>query len=279
MLTRRRGLIFAPFLFMFLACSQSSAQSPKDAEAMRKELEALKAQQAEMQKSLEEIREFLRAATGGRFGAPSLVNSTFDISGLPARGDAKAPVTLIEVSDYHCPFCRRHVQQTQPRIYSELVDKGKVRHVFVHYPIAQLHPDALPVARSGALRQRSGQVLGDAHQAVRHAAEECGTAHGPGAGDGARRDRVPRVPRLGQARQGGRGERRSHLEDERERHADVLRRAHRRRQGHHRQDRRGRAAVRGVQERGRRGPQGSSASRVHHQASASAASRAGTAST
>jgi protein-disulfide isomerase len=46
------------------------------------------------------------------------------------------------VSDYHCPFCRRHVQQTQPRIYSELVDKGKVRHVFVHYPIAQLHPDA-----------------------------------------------------------------------------------------------------------------------------------------
>jgi protein-disulfide isomerase len=142
MITRRRGLIFAPFLFMFLACSQSSAQSPKDAEAMRKEIEALKAQQAEMQKSLEEIREFLRAATGGRFGAPSLVNSTFDISGLPARGDAKAPITLIEVSDYHCPFCRRHVQQTQPRIYSELVDKGKVRHVFVHYPIAQLHPDA-----------------------------------------------------------------------------------------------------------------------------------------
>jgi protein-disulfide isomerase len=140
--TRRRGLIVAPFLFLFLACSQSSAQSPRDGEGMRKELEALKAQQAEMQKSLDEIREFLRAATGGRFGAPSLVNSTFDISGLPARGDAKAPVTLIEVSDYHCPFCRRHVQQTQPRIYSELVDKGRIRHVFVHYPIAQLHPDA-----------------------------------------------------------------------------------------------------------------------------------------
>ena len=88
MLTRRRGLIFAPFLFMFLACSQPSAQSPKDAEALRKEIDALKAQQAEMQKSLEEIREFLKAATGGRFGAPSLVNSTFDISGLPANGDA-----------------------------------------------------------------------------------------------------------------------------------------------------------------------------------------------
>src|SRR5215217_2529771 len=142
MLSRRRGIICAPFLFMFLACSQSSAQSPKDADAMRKELDALKAQQGEMQKSLDEIREFLRAATGGRFGAPSLINTTFDISGLPARGDAKAEVMLIELSDYHCPFCRRHVQQTQPRLYSELVDKGKLRHVFVHYPIAQLHPDA-----------------------------------------------------------------------------------------------------------------------------------------
>jgi protein-disulfide isomerase len=138
---RGRALHLIPFLFLFLAC-QSSAQSPRDAESLRKEIEALKAQQAEMQKSLEEIRDFLRQATGGRFGAPSLVNSTFDISGLPIRGDAKAPVTLVEVSDYHCPYCRRHVQQTQPRIYSELVDNGKVRHVFVHYPIAQLHPDA-----------------------------------------------------------------------------------------------------------------------------------------
>jgi len=142
MLIRQRGLIAAPFLFLFLACSPSSAQSPRDTEALRKEIEAVKAQQVEMQKSLEEIRDFLRSATGGRFGAPSLVNTVFEISGLPSRGDAKAPVTLIEVSDYHCPFCRRHVQQTQPRIYSELVDKGRVRHVFVHYPIAQLHPDA-----------------------------------------------------------------------------------------------------------------------------------------
>src|SRR3954463_12466070 len=124
MLSRRRSIICAPFLFLFLACSQSSAQSPKDVDAMRKELDALKAQQTEMQKSLDEIRDFLKAATGGRFGAPTLVNSTFDISGAQARGDVKAPVTLIELSDYHCPFCRRHVQQTQPRIYSELVTRA-----------------------------------------------------------------------------------------------------------------------------------------------------------
>src|SRR5688572_30586908 len=157
MITRRRGLIVAPFLFMFLACSQSSAQSPKEAEAMRKEIEALKAQQTEMQKSLDEIREFLRAATGGRFGAPSLVNSSFDTTGAPANGKADAPLTLIEISDYHCPFCRRHVQQTQPKLYSDYVSAGKLRHVFIHYPIAQLHPDAAKSHEAAACAADQGK--------------------------------------------------------------------------------------------------------------------------
>ena len=142
MLTRRRAASCVPLFLLVLACGEPSAQVPKDAEGMRKEIEALKAQQEEMQKSLEEVREFLRAATGGRFGAPSLVNSSFDLGDAPANGQAAAAVTLVEISDYHCPFCRRHVQQTQPRLYSEYVNSGKLRHVFIHYPIAQLHPDA-----------------------------------------------------------------------------------------------------------------------------------------
>jgi len=70
------------------------------------------------------------------------VDSSLDIAGAPANGSASAPVTIVEISDYHCPFCRRHVQQTQPQLYSEYVQTGKVRHVFLHYPIEQLHPDA-----------------------------------------------------------------------------------------------------------------------------------------
>jgi protein-disulfide isomerase len=142
MTNRRSAAVLAPLLVFGLACSNSSAQAPRDAESLRKEIDALKAQQAEMQKSLEEIREFLRAATGGRFGAPSLVNTTFELDGAPSNGQASAPVTIVEISDYHCPFCRRHVQQTQPKLYSEYVQTGKARHVFIHYPIAQLHPDA-----------------------------------------------------------------------------------------------------------------------------------------
>ena len=135
-----RTLLAVPALLM-LACTQPNAQS-QDPAALRKEIEALKASQAAMQKDIAEIREFLRQVTGGKFGAPSIEGQTVDLNGAPSKGPDSAPITLVEVSDYHCPFCRRHFQQTQPQIYSEFVDPGKVRHVFIHYPIDQLHPDA-----------------------------------------------------------------------------------------------------------------------------------------
>lgn len=128
------AVLLVPVLMM-LSCSQPTAQSQADVEALKKQVE-------QMQRDIDEIKKFLKAATGGRYGAPSVENSPVDISGAPAKGSASAPVTLVEISDYHCPFCRRHVQQTQPQIYSQYVDTGKVRHVFIHYPIDQLHPEA-----------------------------------------------------------------------------------------------------------------------------------------
>ena len=134
-MTRALSAILIVPALLVLSCTQPTAQSQADLEALKKQIE-------QQQKDIDEIKRFLKAATGGRFGAPSVENSPVDISGAPAKGSSSAPVTLVEISDYHCPFCRRHVQQTQPQIYSEYVDTGKVRHVFIHYPIDQLHPDA-----------------------------------------------------------------------------------------------------------------------------------------
>lgn len=129
------AFLIAPVLLM-LACTQPSAQSSQA------DVEKLKQQVEQMQKDLDEIKRFLKEVTGGRYGAPSITESPVDLSAAPAKGSPTAPITLVEVSDYHCPFCRRHVQQTQPQIYAEYVNPGKVRHVFIHFPIDQLHPDA-----------------------------------------------------------------------------------------------------------------------------------------
>jgi protein-disulfide isomerase len=69
--------------------------------------------------------------------------------GYPYRGDPDAPVTIYEYSDFLCPFCARHVQQTEPDLLESYVKTGKARFVFRDYPIASLHPTA-PIGHQAA---------------------------------------------------------------------------------------------------------------------------------
>lgn len=117
---------------------------------MKKEIASLK-------KDIAEIRDFLKAATGGRFGAPKIEDMSIDLSGAPVKGQPNAPVTLVEVSDYHCPFCQRHFLTTQPQIDAAYVASGKLRHVFIHLPIDQLHPDAFRSHEGAACAAEQGK--------------------------------------------------------------------------------------------------------------------------
>ena len=64
-------------------------------------------------------------------------------------GDADAPVTIVEFSDYQCPFCASHYRETWPLIKAELVDAGRVRYVFKDYALTTIHPQA-PKAHEAA---------------------------------------------------------------------------------------------------------------------------------
>ena len=77
--------------------------------------------------------------------------------GLDARtkGAAKAPVTVYEMSDFQCPFCRRFAAETFPLIEKEYIATGKVRWIFINYPLTQLHPNAVPAAEFAACPARS----------------------------------------------------------------------------------------------------------------------------
>src|SRR5690606_25471968 len=52
-------------------------------------------------------------------------------------------VTLIEFSDYECPFCIRHFMGTMPAIQEKYIRSGRIRYVFKDFPIDQLHPEAI----------------------------------------------------------------------------------------------------------------------------------------
>lgn len=60
------------------------------------------------------------------------------------RGPKDAPITIVEYSDFQCPFCSRGYQ-----IMEQLREKHgkKIRFVFKHFPIPSMHPQAIPAAR------------------------------------------------------------------------------------------------------------------------------------
>lgn len=63
----------------------------------------------------------------------------------PVLGDKDAPVTIIEFSDYECPFCGRHFRETYPLIKKNYIDTGKVKLVYRDFPL-NFHPMAVPAA-------------------------------------------------------------------------------------------------------------------------------------
>ncbi|MFQ5514706.1 MAG: thioredoxin domain-containing protein [Myxococcota bacterium] len=71
----------------------------------------------------------------------------------PSRGPEDAPVTLIEFSDYQCPFCRR----AEPTVAQVLERYGdRVRFIFRHYPL-EFHDRARPAAEAAACAEDQGR--------------------------------------------------------------------------------------------------------------------------
>lgn len=62
------------------------------------------------------------------------------------KGVATAPVTVYEMSDFQCPFCRRFATETFPTIEKEFIATGKVQWVFINFPLTSLHPNAMAAA-------------------------------------------------------------------------------------------------------------------------------------
>jgi len=62
------------------------------------------------------------------------------------KGSATAPVTVYEMSDFQCPYCKQHTEQTFPVLEKEYIATGKVRWIFINLPLVSLHPNAVAAA-------------------------------------------------------------------------------------------------------------------------------------
>jgi protein-disulfide isomerase len=81
-------------------------------------------------------------AAGNPEGVPA--QTTDNALASRSKGSPKAPVTVYEMSDFQCPYCKRFAQETFPEIERRYIKPGKVRWVFINFPLTHLHPHAAP---------------------------------------------------------------------------------------------------------------------------------------
>lgn len=75
----------------------------------------------------------------------------------PFLGSPDAPVTLVEFSDFQCPFCRKLFREVLPQIEEKYIKTGKVRFVYRDFPLTSIHDMAQKYAEAGECADEQGK--------------------------------------------------------------------------------------------------------------------------
>jgi protein-disulfide isomerase len=146
---KRNSVAALCFLVMlgFLSASTGFSQSNED---LKKDIQSLKEGQQAIQKDLQEIKKLIaaRPSGGAAGGGEQAINAVLSVDGDPWKGDKNAKLTLIEFSEFQCPFCGRHVRETYPTLDKEYIQTGKVKYVFRDLPLESIHKNAFKAAEA-----------------------------------------------------------------------------------------------------------------------------------
>lgn len=132
----------------------AESSSPQQSPSLQQQIDTLQQEQQGIRDELKAIKALLTS----RVKPPSPVEDislTLNVADAPTQGQADAPVTLVEYTDYQCPFCARHSQMVLPQLAKNFIETGKLRYVLRDFPLAAIHPNA-----------------GKAHEAAHCAAEQ-----------------------------------------------------------------------------------------------------------
>ena len=107
---------------------------------------------------LRQIRQLLekqqQQAAAPQQEAPS--KAKVEVAGSYAIGSQNAPITMVEFTDFQCPFCQRFYTSTFADLKKNYIDTGKVRFVSRDLPL-DFHPNAMQAAEAGRCAGEQGQ--------------------------------------------------------------------------------------------------------------------------
>lgn len=146
----------AILLIALLCCTTSSINaaetktdgsapiSQNTADAILKELKGIRAVLENIEKQ------------GGKAQPSRPTTAKVSTKGKQEMGSKDAPVTIVEFTDYQCPYCLRFTKTTFPLLKSKYIDTGKVRWVALNLPLA-FHKDAIKAAQAAHCAGEQGK--------------------------------------------------------------------------------------------------------------------------
>lgn len=159
-----RAGCWLPVLLLSSCQSVPEMQQSAQSTALHERIEALESRQKDLEFQFEYLRKQFddstsRPALGRADTKPAapMPSGPISIAGLAAVGAPTAMLTIIEYSDFQCPYCRRYFLETWPLVEREYVRTGQVRYVFHHLPLDRIHPVAVAAAEGAECAARQGR--------------------------------------------------------------------------------------------------------------------------
>ena len=155
---RRTALTTLLFVLVSVQPPPRPAVAQTEAELARGLAELLDGQRR-IGRQIAEIERLLAGPDAARPAAPAgpeVEGRVIDLGANPVKGARDAPVTLVEFTDYQCPYCARHVRETWPRIERQYVATGKLRYATLDLPLERIHPLAFKAAQATHCAEQQG---------------------------------------------------------------------------------------------------------------------------
>jgi protein-disulfide isomerase len=88
---------------------------------------------------------------------PEPTRAQLDLNGAEMLGSPTAPITVVEFTDYQCPYCQRFHVSVFGDMKKYYIDTGKVRFFSRDLPLDSIHPNAMRAAMSARCASEQGQ--------------------------------------------------------------------------------------------------------------------------
>jgi protein-disulfide isomerase len=147
------------FVRTLLAALPLALLLPPGAAAASKKEESITRQQADdILNELRQIRQLLerQGSPAAKDQPPGPVKAKLNLAGMAMLGSKNAPITMVEFTDYQCPFCQRFHNTVFSELKKDYVDTGKVRFYSRDLPL-EFHSNALRAAQAARCAADQGQ--------------------------------------------------------------------------------------------------------------------------